>query len=329
MNKRDLPIYELFVEEDSDFAGLAIVGMPAIEADFMYFSEEPTQMVFNDEKMMIKGAALIPNKLIYRNDMLGERYIYFSEDTIVKFVESLMSKETNKFNIGHTDEPLDAILIESYFADESNEFNVPKNSWIVGLKIKDSNAWDRIKSGEFKGYSVEGLFSSQLVNLMINNNKKDEKMNLKERILEALNSVIFPEDVKDPAEKDIAVTVDVNIVDETIVDKPVVAEPVVDEPEENEVGVTVDVNAEDESEEKEEDKELTVDEKLEALKEEILIEVDKRIEAMVVAISDEVAKVDEKVEEFGNQPINNKKENEEVNNRRKTKGIKATQFFVK
>ena len=300
MNKRDLPIYELFVEEDSDFAGLAIVGMPAIEADFMYFSEEPTQMVFNDEKMMIKGAALIPNKLIYRNDMLGERYIYFSEDTIVKFVESLMSKESNKFNIGHTDEPLDAILIESYFADESNEFNVPKNSWIVGLKIKDSNAWDRIKSGEFKGYSVEGLFSSQLVNLMINNNKKDEKMNLKERILEALNSVIFPEDVK-------------------LEDTPIVDEPVVDEPE----------VVEEVEEIVEEVVEKTIDEKLEALKEEILIEVDKRIEAMVVAISDEVAKVDEKVEEFGNQPIDNKKENEEVDNRKKTKGIKATQFFVK
>lgn len=298
MIKRDLPIYELFIEDDSDFVGLAVVGLPAIEADFMYFNEEVNKMVFNEEKMMIKGPALIPNKLIYRNDMMGERYIYFSEETIVKFVETLMSKENNKFNIGHTDEPLNAILIESYFANEVNEFNIPKNSWVVGLKVKDSEAWGRIKSGEFKGFSVEGLFSNQLVNLMINkdNNKQNELMNLKERVMEAINSVVFSED-------------------EPIVNEPVVVEPeVVEEIVEETVEEVV---------------EETIEEKLEALKEEILIEVDKRIEAMVVAISEEVNKVDEKVEEFGNQPIVNKKQNEVVNNPRQKRGTKAAQYFNK
>lgn len=302
MIKRDLPIYELFIEDDSDFVGLAVVGLPAIEADFMYFNEEVNKMVFNEEKMMIKGPALIPNKLIYRNDMMGERYIYFSEETIVKFVETLMSKESNKFNIGHTDEPLNAILIESYFVSEDNEFNVPKNSWVVGLKVKDSEAWGRIKSGEFKGFSVEGLFSNQLVNLMINkdNNKQNELMNLKERVMEAINSVVFSED--EP------------IVNEPVVTEPEVVEEIVEEIVEEVVEETV---------------EETIEEKLEALKEEILAEVDKRIEAMVVAISEEVNKVDEKVEEFGNQPIVNKKQNEVVNNPRQKRGTKAAQYFNK
>lgn len=290
---KKLPIFELFIE-DSEHVGLAVVGAPAIESDFMYFNEEPIKMSFNEDKMMIKGPALIPNKLIYRNDMLGERYIYFSEETIIKFVETLMSKTDNKFNIGHTDEPLNAVLIESYFASEVNEFNVPANSWIVGLKVKDLEAWNRIKSGEFKGYSVEGLFSNQLVNLMTN--KKEESMNLKEKIMEALNSVIFPEEVK---------LEDTPIVDETVVDDPEVVAEV------------------------EEIVEETIEEKLEALKEEILIEVDKRVEAMVLAIRDEVAKVDEKVEEFGNQPIDNKKDVETVDNPKQTKGSKATQFFSK
>ncbi len=303
MIKRDLPIYELYIEDDSDFVGLAVVGLPAIEADFMYFNEEVNKMVFNEEKMMIKGPALIPNKLIYRNDMMGERYIYFSEETIVKFVETLMSKESNKFNIGHTNEPLNAILIESYFTSEDNEFNIPKNSWIVGLKVKDSEAWGRIKSGEFKGFSVEGLFSNQLVNLMINkdNNKQNELMNLKERVMEALNSVIFP-------------TEEVKLEDTPIVDEPVITEP--------EVVAEVEEVVEEIVEE-------TIEEKLKALKEEILSEVDKRIEAMVVAISEEVNKVDEKVEEFGNQPIVNKKQNEEVDNPKQKKGSKATQYFNK
>ena len=294
---REIPIYELFIE-DSDEIGLALVGRPAIESDFMYFNEEPVQMVFNDEKMMIKGAALIPNKLIYRNDMLGERYIYFSEDTIVQFVENLMSKSDNKFNIGHTDNYLDAILIESYFAIEPNEFNVPKNSWIVGLKIRDKDAWKRIKSGEFKGYSVEGLFSNQLVNIITN--KKEEMKDLKQRVMDALNSVIFSEEVK--------------LEDTPIVDEPVVAEP--------EVIAEVEEVVEEVVEE-------TIEEKLEALKEEILLEVDKRIEAMVVAISEEVNKVDEKVEEFGKQPIGNRKEKEAINTPKQSRGSKASAFFSK
>ena len=285
---RKLPIFELFIE-DTDQVGLALVGAPAIESDFMFFNEEPIKMSFNEDKMMIKGPALIPNKLIYRNDMLGERYIYFSEETIIKFVETLMSKTDNKFNIGHTDVPLNATLIESYFASEVNEFNVPANSWIVGLKVKDLEAWNRIKSGEFKGYSVEGLFSNQLVNLMTN--KKEESMNLKEKIMSALNSVIFPEEVK-------------------LEDTPIVDEPVVDEP-------------------VEEEEELSVDEKLQLMKEEILIEVDKRIEAMVGVISEEVSKVDEKVEEFGKQPVDNKKTTEEVAIPKQVTGSRATQFFSK
>ncbi len=59
MNKRDLPIYELYVE-DSEHIGLALVDSPAIEQDFMFFSEQSIKMQFNDDKMMVKGPALIP-----------------------------------------------------------------------------------------------------------------------------------------------------------------------------------------------------------------------------------------------------------------------------
>lgn len=297
MDKIEMPIYELFVE-DSDFIGLALVDNPAIEHDFMFFSEQPIKMQFNDDKMMVKGPALIPNQLIYRNDALGERYVYFSSETIVKFVELLMSKEKNKFNLGHTDKYLDAVLIESYFAGEENEFGVPKDSWIVGLKIRDKEAWKAIKNGTFKGFSVQSIFSNELVKLM-SNNKKETMSNLKERLMEAINSVVFPTE---------------NVAFEETVVEPAEVKAV-----EPEVA----------PEKVEEIVEETIDEKLEALKEEILAEVDKRIEAMVVAIGKEVAKVDEKVEEFGKQPVENKKEKEAISTPRQNKGSKASAFFSK
>lgn len=295
MNKIEMPIYELFVE-DSEFIGLALVDSPAIEQDFMFFSEQPVKMQFNEDKMMVKGPALIPNQLIYRNDALGERYVYFSSETIVKFVELLMSKEKNKFNLGHTDKYLDAVLIESYFVGEENEFGVPKDSWVVGLKVRDKEAWKSIKDGTFKGFSVQSIFSNELVKLM-SNNKKETMSNLKERLMDAINSVVFPtenvafeETVVEPAE--------VEAVEPEVA--PEVVEEIVEE---------------------------TIDEKLVALKEEILAEVDKRIEAMVLAIGDEVAKVDEKVEEFGKQPLDNKKVKEVVAN--PVKSNKASAFFSK
>lgn len=295
MNKIEMPIYELFVE-DSEFIGLALVDSPAIEQDFMFFSEQPIKMQFNEDKMMVKGPALIPNQLIYRNDALGERYVYFSSETIVKFVELLMSKEKNKFNLGHTDKYLDAVLIESYFVGEENEFGVPKDSWIVGLKVRDKEAWKSIKDGTFKGFSVQSIFSNELVKLM-SNNKKETMSNLKVRLMDAINSVVFPtenvafeETVVEPAE--------VEAVEPEVA--PEVVEEIVEE---------------------------TIDEKLVALKEVILAEVDKRIEQMVLAIGKEVAKVDEKVEEFGKQPLDNKKVKEVVAN--PVKSNKASAFFSK
>ena len=295
MNKIEMPIYELFVE-DSEFIGLALVDSPAIEQDFMFFSEQPVKMQFNEDKMMVKGPALIPNQLIYRNDALGERYVYFSSETIVKFVELLMSKEKNKFNLGHTDKYLDAVLIESYFVGEENEFGVPKDSWVVGLKVRDKEAWKSIKNGTFKGFSVQSMFSNELVKLM-SNNKKETMSNLKVRLMDAINSVVFPTE---------------NVAFEETVVEPAQVEAV-----EPEVAPEV----------VEEIVEETIDEKLVALKEEILAEVDKRIEAMVLAIGDEVAKVDEKVEEFGKQPLDNKKVKEVVAN--PVKSNKASAFFSK
>ncbi len=285
-----LPTYELFIE-DCEEIGLALVRTPAIETDFMYFNETPVKMSFNDDKMMVRGPALIPNQLIYRNDSLGERYIYFSEETIIRFVELLMSKDKNKFNLGHTDNYLNATLIESYFASEGNEFNVPINSWIVGLKIKDAEAWNRIKSGEFKGFSVQSLFSNELVNLM--SNKENEMSKLKEKIMEALNSVIFPV--------------------ETVVEleTEVVEVPEVEETEE----ITKVI-------------ELSIDEKLVNFKQELLAEIKSLWAENASEFKTQVEAIDAKVIEFGKEPLS-KSVKEEVAIPAIDKQNKATEYFNK
>lgn len=184
-----LPTFEIFIE-DTEAVELAIVDSPAVEANFIYFNSEDIKMEFNDDKMIIKGPALIPNKKIYRNDSLGERYVFMSEETVIKFAELLMNKNGNRFNIGHTDESLQANIIESFFTEENNQFNVPKGSWIVSLKINDIDVWNKVKGGEFKGFSVEGLFSNELSEFNKTNTMQNE---LKEKLSKAINTVLFGE----------------------------------------------------------------------------------------------------------------------------------------
>lgn len=190
-----LPIYKLFVnKEDFESLGLSLVDDPAIEENFIFFNKQNEVKIkneFNDDKMIVKGPALIPDKMIYRNDSLGERYVYFDTETIRDFVELFMNeKKDNKFNIQHSDEIIEANIIESYFATDNNEFNVPVGSWIIAIKLKDRSVFELVKNKTLQGFSVEAMFT----NILESKFKKQDMIkteNLKEKILEFVNSLLF------------------------------------------------------------------------------------------------------------------------------------------
>ena len=83
----DLEVIELVIDEESDFSGIeaiSIVENPAIEEDFIALKEQGRLELakVDEEKRILMGAALIPNKKIYRNNGLQEYYIFFSKDTV-------------------------------------------------------------------------------------------------------------------------------------------------------------------------------------------------------------------------------------------------------
>lgn len=193
-----LPIFELKIANDPDklYEGLSLVDEPAIEENFLYFNSDKIVYNFsNDDEMIVKGPALIPNKLIFRNDKFGTRYVYFSAETIKKFVISFLQKNAQKINIQHDDNKfINANVVESYFVtNENNEFDVTVGSWIVALKINDNEVWQSIKSGKLKGFSIQGLFE-EIFTEKLNKNKIVNKMSIKEQIIDALNSILFPDE---------------------------------------------------------------------------------------------------------------------------------------
>lgn len=159
---------ELFTMDDG-ITDISLVEFPAIESNWLCFSknDKPSFKLSADERHIITGAVLIPDKRIYRNDINGEYDIYFSKDTIRSVAEKFLMNFKNKsFTLEHQDNTNDVTLIESWIkefsADKSEGlgFDLPVGTWFISAKINSESLWNRIKSGEFNGFSVAGYFSS-------------------------------------------------------------------------------------------------------------------------------------------------------------------------
>lgn len=128
-----------------------------------------------DDKQMLVGPAMVPNKLIVRKDEEGNPYyVYFTEDAIKRIAYKMMAdKVIDKVNIEHDGEKFvdGAYLVESWIVEDPEKdksllygFKPVKGQWMTMYKIDDTNIWDKyIKSGLVKGFSVEGYFSEKLI----------------------------------------------------------------------------------------------------------------------------------------------------------------------
>lgn len=154
---------------DSETYAISMVESPAIESDFVALSKEEEKRVFleSDERHMCYGAALIPDKDIYRNNGEQEFYISFTKESIEKMSQDFMKNyRQNEVTLDHDEMANDITITESWlvedpYKDKANALgiNVPKGSWMIGMKVNQIDVWDRVKSGELKGFSVESMIS--------------------------------------------------------------------------------------------------------------------------------------------------------------------------
>ncbi len=78
---------ELFVDdmESNGITAFSFVNRPAMKSNFVALSEEKIELkAIDDDKRIVIGLAMIPNKLILRNKKGFLYNITFSEDTIRK-----------------------------------------------------------------------------------------------------------------------------------------------------------------------------------------------------------------------------------------------------
>ena len=167
-----MKVYELFIEEDSEFSGIdaiSIVEEPAIEEDFITLSADKVQLAkVDDEKRILMGAALVPNRKIYRNSEDEEYYIFFSEKTVRKASELFLARgKQNNSTLEHEYNIKGLSVVESWIVeDETNDksklynLNVPIGTWMVSVKVNNDHIWEEfVKTGKVKGFSIEGYFT--------------------------------------------------------------------------------------------------------------------------------------------------------------------------
>jgi hypothetical protein len=183
-------IIELLIDETKIEMGInavSVVESPAIEENFVALNEHKIELKeVDNEKRILMGAALVPNKQIYRRVKDKEFYIFFSEDTIRKASELfLMRSNQNNATIEHEKKMLDGMsvveswIIEDEKKDKSNlyGFNLPKGTWMISMKVNNDEIWNKVKAGEVKGFSIEGYFIDKYdMNKNINQMETIEKL---------------------------------------------------------------------------------------------------------------------------------------------------------
>ena len=192
-----MKIIELVIDEKDEMSGIeavSVVSSPAIEENFIALNKQEVQLKkIDEEKRILMGAALIPNKQIYRvNEKKEEYYIFFSENTVRKASELfLMRSNQNNATYEHKDKLEGLSVVESWIIEDEKSdksrlygFDLPVGTWMISMKVNNDEVWGDVKEGKVKGFSIEGYFADKYEMSLIQEKTEDEIL------LEAIKKII-------------------------------------------------------------------------------------------------------------------------------------------
>jgi hypothetical protein len=165
------PIYKAALTENPEETGMYLISLvddPAVEANFMAFSKEKylSFKVENEEKRIVTGLVMAADRPILRQDADGLYYIMYDKDTINAMAERFLAMGlANNVDTQHNFEvEKDVFLREMYIKDTERGISpkgfedVEDGSLFATYHILNDEVWEKVKSGEFKGFSLAGIF---------------------------------------------------------------------------------------------------------------------------------------------------------------------------
>jgi hypothetical protein len=192
-----MELIELIIDEKDPMHGIeavSVVESPAIEENFIALAKHEVQLKeIDQEKRILMGAALVPNKKIYRKNEKTKREweIYFSEDTVRKASHLFQMKSNqNNATLEHATDLDDMSVVETWIIDDPKMdkanlygFDLPKGTWMILMKVNNDDVWKKVKAGEVKGFSIEGYFADKY-EMSIQNKEKEELIAYLKEILD-------------------------------------------------------------------------------------------------------------------------------------------------
>jgi hypothetical protein len=192
---KDLDIIELVIDEKLEEDGvnaISFVEHPAIEENFVALSKHKVEFkTLNEEKRIIVGLALTPNKLIYRRKGDYEYNITFSKETVRKASELYLKRlKNNNTTLEHEELTSGVSVIESWIVQDPSmdktalyNLNAKEGDWAVVMKVDNDQVWQDVKEGKYQGLSIEGIFSDK--------NKMDSELEniTEEEAIMAINQI--------------------------------------------------------------------------------------------------------------------------------------------
>jgi hypothetical protein len=169
----DLDIIELIIDENNledGIEAISLVESPAIEENFVALSRHKVEFKsVDDEKRIVVGLALVPDKEIFRKSGDYAYKIMFSKETVKKASELYLKRlKNNNATIEHELSVKGVSLIESWIVEDPNmdktnlyKLDAPEGAWAVVMKIDNDEIWEDVKQGKYLGFSIEGFFSQK------------------------------------------------------------------------------------------------------------------------------------------------------------------------
>ena len=167
-------IVELILDENEEMTGIdavSIVENPAIESDFIALAKEEIKLAkVDEEKRILMGPALIPNKPIFRKKGEEQFYVYFSRDTVRRASELFfMNSKQKNATLEHEMDIQGLTVVESWIVEDEKMdkavkygFDVPQGTWMISMKVENDDVWNEyVKTEKVKGFSIEGYFANK------------------------------------------------------------------------------------------------------------------------------------------------------------------------
>ena len=184
---------------DSETEAISMVTEPAIESDFVFLSKDKAivkEAFSNDEKHMVYGAVLRPDFPIYRNDGENEYYLEFTSESIERMARDyMMNYRQGNVTIQHEEYANEVFMVESWIKQDMDkdksvsvglDKSLPIGTWFCGFYVNNNDVWERIKSGELKGFSVEAMIDLEDFAKV----KKEDEFEMNESFWSKLKSIV-------------------------------------------------------------------------------------------------------------------------------------------